>query len=139
MSTNIYYYPLFNKLTHIIDWTSIENWPVNTDAAREALPSMHKTHKVIPFPAFDMHGNLIHPSSYRSRLIGAVAELDFELTHWAMKKNPPNDTYSADVVALRVIVPPKSVSLTPRKRMVPLKLDPFESPTPNSKKKKSFL
>ncbi|GLB44642.1 hypothetical protein LshimejAT787_1702690 [Lyophyllum shimeji] len=44
----------------------IENWPAVHDAAKEALASMVDTHRVIPLPAYDMHGALLWPMHYRS-------------------------------------------------------------------------
>ncbi|KIL54711.1 hypothetical protein M378DRAFT_18628 [Amanita muscaria Koide BX008] len=121
-------------------WWEIENWPVQTHAALEALPGLCATHKVVAVPAYDMHGHLIHPSFYRSRLVGAVVELGFELTHWSMKAKGEEeacDTFAADLVTLRVIVPPKPVRVTPRKRRVVHKLDPLEAPTTRSGKRRA--
>lgn len=79
-----------------------------------------------------MHGGLIDPHFYRSRLSGALVEMHFELTHWSMRgKNDEagRDTYTADVVALCVLVPPKPVVVTPKKRKPLANIDPMESPT----------
>ncbi|KAM6495527.1 hypothetical protein JOM56_008233 [Amanita muscaria] len=116
-------------------WWEIENWPVQTHAALEALPGLCAMHKVVAVPAY---GHLIHPSFYHSRLVGAVVELGFELTHWSMKAKGEEeacDTFVADLVTLRVIVPPKPVRVTPRKHRVVHKLDPLEAPTSRSGKR----
>lgn len=118
------------------DFSCIENWPVTTDAAREELATMFQTHSVNPVPAYDMHGLLIHLLSYRNRLAGATVELHFEVSHWSMKGRtgePSCDIYAADMVAIRVLVPPKPILVTPRKRKVFDKLDPFASPSPRKK------
>jgi hypothetical protein len=97
---------------------------------------MLDTYSVNPIPAYDMHGHLIHPLSYRSRLSGAVVELHFELSHWSMRGRngePSCDTFAADMVAIRVLVPPKPTLVTPRKRKVYDKMDPFASPSPSKK------
>ncbi|KAG6824516.1 hypothetical protein H0H92_006634 [Tricholoma furcatifolium] len=117
-------------------WTKIENWPVNSDAARDELASMTDTHCVNPIPAYDMHRYIIHPTFYRTCLVGAIVELNFELTHWAMKSRNSEaacDTYTADIVAVHVLVPPKPTVITPRKRKVFHKMDPLSSPSPIKK------
>jgi hypothetical protein len=116
----------------------IENWPAQSEAAQTELQAMVDSHQINPIPAYDMHGHLIHPMFYRNRLLGAVVELHFELTHWSMKgKNdePGCDTYTADVVAIRVLVPPKPTLVTPRKRKVYHRMDPLESPSPAKKRR----
>lgn len=83
-----------------------------------------------------MRGDLIDPPLYRSRLCGAIAEVHFELTHWSMRgknNDPDRDTYTADVVAIRVLVPPKPTMVTPKKRRVLDRMDPMESPTKKSR------
>lgn len=107
---------------------------MKTEVASAELEGMFETHRVIPVPAYDMHGHLINPQFYRARLVGAIAEVHFELNHWPMKANatknePSCDTFAADVVAIRVLVPPKPVIVTPRKHKVAHKMDPMESPT----------
>jgi hypothetical protein len=114
------------------DFSRIENWPITTDAAHEELAIMFQTHSVNPVPAYNMHGHLIHPLSYRNRLAGAIVELHIELSHWSMKGRtgePSCDTYAADIVAIHVLVPPKPILVTPRKWKVFDKLDPFASPS----------
>lgn len=83
-----------------------------------------------------MHGDLIDPHFYRSRLCGAIVEMHFELTHWSMRgrnEESGRDTYTADVSALRVLVPPKAISVTPKKRKAVAKMDPMESPSKKSR------
>ena len=97
---------------------------------------MVETHSVNPVPAYDMHGILIPPTLYRNRLSGATVELHFEVTHWAMKGRngkASSDTYVADIVAIRVLVPPKPTLVTPRKRKIYDRMDPFASPSPRKK------
>ncbi|KAJ7770384.1 hypothetical protein B0H14DRAFT_2632606 [Mycena olivaceomarginata] len=47
------------------DIESIENWPINNENARKAAAELKKNHRIIPLPAYDIHGNLIHPTQYR--------------------------------------------------------------------------
>ena len=48
------------------------------------------------------------------------------------------DTYAADIVVIRVLVPPKPMLVTPRKRKAFDKLDPFASPSPQKKAHTAF-
>jgi len=121
---------------HSLDFSRIENWPVTTDAACEELVTMFQTHSVNPIPAYNMHGYLIHPLSYRKQLAGATVELHFELSHWSMKGRNGEascDTYAADIVAICVLAPPKPILVTLCKCKVFDKLDPFASPSPCKK------
>ena len=93
-------------------------------------------HSINPVPVYDMHGHLVSPNFYRNRLVGAIVELHFELTHWAVKgwnDSASCDTYTADVIAIHVLVPPKPVNVTPRKQKIYDKMDPFASPSPHKK------
>ena len=120
------------------DWWAIENWPVKSQAATEALPALSKTHKVVAVPAYDMNGDLIHPLFYRTRLSGAVAEIAFELSHWSMRSRgaePACDTFAADLVAVRILLPPKLVAVTPWSRKVVHKPEPLAAPTAGPSKR----
>ena len=106
------------------------------DAAHEEISTMLTTHVVNPIPAYDMHGYLIPPNMYHNHLAGAIVELHFELTHWSMKGRNGEascDTYAADIIAIHVLILPKPTLVTPRKRKVFDKLDPFASPSPRKK------
>jgi hypothetical protein len=102
----------------------IENWPTFNDAAKGGLENIKKTHRVVPIPAYDMKGNLIDPRQYRRALEGATVELHFTLTHWSFpaKADQPAsmgvDTYTGDIVMIRVISPPIYTPGTPSKRTV---------------------
>ncbi|KAJ8597990.1 hypothetical protein M405DRAFT_802850 [Rhizopogon salebrosus TDB-379] len=39
----------------------VHNWPVSSKAAKHDLEMMVETHRVVPIPAYDANGNLIHP------------------------------------------------------------------------------
>ncbi|KIM59455.1 hypothetical protein SCLCIDRAFT_27285 [Scleroderma citrinum Foug A] len=108
---------------------SIENWPAFSDAARGGLDSIKQTHHVIPIPAYDLEGKLIDPRYYRRHLEGAVAEVHFNLSHWsiAWQGVPGKDVYTADIVLIRVIAPPRTH--TPLKRKVSAFIHPDSSPT----------
>ena len=117
-------------MSHVTDYKS-----------NKELLTVLNMHIVNPIPAYDMHGYLIPPNLYRSHLAGAVVELHFELTHWLMKGRNGEvscDTYAADIVVIRVLVLPKPMLVTPRKRKVFDKLDPFASPSPRKKAHTAF-
>jgi hypothetical protein len=43
---------------------TIQNWPCTNDTAQEALEHLKDTHCVIPIPAYDVEGGLMHPQYY---------------------------------------------------------------------------
>ena len=93
---------------------------------------MEKPHHVIPIPAYDMHGHLIYLAFYCNHLLSVVVEMHFELTCWSIHSKddlPASDTYVTDVVALHVLVPPKTQCVSPRKCKVYHHVDPLELPT----------
>ena len=136
VNQHLYFIRLFSEIHCVVvelqNMFPIEKWPVFQEAAIEGLKGIVTTHRVVPIPAYDMHGHLIAPHQYRLRLEGAVVEMHFELNHWSIsgKDNEPNtDTYSADVSQIRVLIPPKPRLVTPTKRKVLRRIDPLESPT----------
>ncbi|KAJ8580386.1 hypothetical protein M405DRAFT_834417 [Rhizopogon salebrosus TDB-379] len=88
----------------------IHNWPVSSEAARHDLETMVETHRVVPIPAYDADGNLIHPRNYRKMLRGAIVQVDFHLTHLPIARKQDGtsvaDSYTADVVSIRVLKQP---------------------------------
>ncbi|KAI0054548.1 hypothetical protein BV25DRAFT_648934 [Artomyces pyxidatus] len=116
---------------------TIAKWPTNSEVVRGELKEMKDTYDVIPIPAYDMYGDLISPKLYRIRLEGALVEVHFNLTHWSIggrrgSATPAADTYTADLVSMRVIVPPKPRPVTPRKRKVS-SMDPMAAASPTKK------
>ncbi|KAF9232809.1 hypothetical protein BU15DRAFT_67126 [Melanogaster broomeanus] len=57
----------------------LDDWPVHSEGARNALDEMKSTHRAVPLPAYDVHDRLISPASYRQQLQGAVVEIHFDL------------------------------------------------------------
>jgi len=111
---------------------SIENWPAFSDAARGGLDSIRQIHCVIPVPAYDLEGKLIDPCYYHRHLEGALAEVHFNLSHWSIAKQGVlgKDVYTADIVLIRVIAPPRATATprTPLKRKVSAFIHPDSSP-----------
>ncbi|KAJ7126691.1 hypothetical protein C8R44DRAFT_667399, partial [Mycena epipterygia] len=87
---------------------NIEDWPVQTEAARKGLSEMLTTHHVIPLPAYDHKGKLIQPTEYRAKLMGAIVRATVTLKHWNITARGDEargrDTYTADIENLRVLV-----------------------------------
>jgi hypothetical protein len=88
--------------------------------------------RVLPIPAYSMQSNLVPPAQYRRTLKDAVVAIHFTLKHWAFNSS---DTNIADIVNIRVLVPPKD-PLTPRRRKFAL-TDPFNSKSNGSSTKKT--
>ena len=85
-------------------------------------------HRVVPVPAYDVEGDLIRPEAHQHSLDGAIVELHFNLTHWAIagrKGSLPSDQFIAEIEVIRVLVPPHaSNSSMTKKRVVQRHLDP---------------
>ncbi|KAJ8589092.1 hypothetical protein M405DRAFT_818618 [Rhizopogon salebrosus TDB-379] len=118
----------------------IHNWPVSSEAARHDLETMVETHRVVPIPAYDVDGNLIHPQNYRKMLRGAIVQVDFHLTHWSIARKQDGtsaaDSYTADVVSIRVLNEPTTSVTT--KRKIAARIDsPHLEPVAGPSKKKS--
>lgn len=91
---------------------------------------MKDTHTFNPLPAYSVDGDLI--KDYDIALRGATVALNFTLTLYAIASResdsaPGSDTYVADVVNIRVIVPPSARVLeeSPRKRLLRKDVDSF--------------
>ena len=79
--------------------------------------------RVLPIPAYNMQSNLVHPTQYRQTLKDAVVAIHFTLKHWAINSEC-SDTNIADIVNMRVLVPPKGPQ-TPQRRKLAL-TDPYD-------------
>ncbi|KAH9943785.1 hypothetical protein B0H21DRAFT_709832 [Amylocystis lapponica] len=116
---------------------SIEHWPCSTQEARDALPALIETHHVVPVPAYDMHGCLIEPTDYQHCLLGALIEVHFSLTHWAIPGRGEgalgSDVFSADIGKIQVLAPPQPTLVTPRKHRIAA-MDPEDSLAPALKR-----
>jgi hypothetical protein len=119
---------------------NVHNWPVSSEAARHDLETMVETHRVVPIPAYDADGNLIHPQNYRKMLRGAIVQVYFHLTHWSIARKQDGtsavDSYTADVVSIRVLNQ-LTTSVT-TKRKIAARIDsPHLEPVAGPSKKKS--
>ncbi|KAJ3535033.1 hypothetical protein NMY22_g6664 [Coprinellus aureogranulatus] len=83
----------------------IENWPANWPAEREELNKIVRSHVVVPLPAKDMDGNLIHPSQYEEKLKGAIVRVGFVLNHYYPLGG--YHRFTADIHEIQVLQPPE--------------------------------
>ena len=111
-------------------------WPTSNSDAAEALEKLVPSHTVNPLPAYDQHGIAIEPLFYKSRLDGSTAIIRFSLLHHVIhsKENEqPVDMFSARVYQIRVIRPPASIPVTPRKKKMMPTDDYFGTFTPTKR------
>ena len=76
--------------------------------------------RVIPIPAYNMQSKLVHPTQYCRTLKDAVVIIRFTLKHWAIYSKSC-DANIADIVNMRVLVPPKpwkTIKSTPKKNRI---------------------
>jgi hypothetical protein len=128
------------QFTELVEDFDIHNWPVSSEAARHDLETMVETHRVVPIPAYDADGNLIHLRNYRKMLRGAIVQVDFHLTHLPIARKQDGtsvaDSYTADVVSIRVLKQPTTSVTT--KRKIAARIDsPYLEPVAGPSKKKS--
>ncbi|PSR82943.1 hypothetical protein PHLCEN_2v5913 [Hermanssonia centrifuga] len=86
---------------------TIEDWPVHGENAKAALETMKDKYFVVPIPAYNMHGDLIHLTFYRRRLEGALVAVRFTLTHWAIGNKDAgtgSNVFTADIINLCVLI-----------------------------------
>ncbi|KAK0190766.1 hypothetical protein F5146DRAFT_1137592 [Armillaria mellea] len=106
-------------------WT-MENWPVTSDAAREALKDMKRTHGVDPLPLYDSEDTLVDPELYSRSLIGATVEVRFSLCHWRIMNE---DVYVAYVDSMYILPVPAMVLSSPATKRRFVQAEPPLSPS----------
>ncbi|KAI6006908.1 hypothetical protein EDD15DRAFT_2394204 [Pisolithus albus] len=118
-----------------------QNWYLSREETREELYLLETTHKLRPLPAYDVDGHLIPPAAYQRSLENAVVELHSNLCHWPIASKAgaaAYDSYTADIVFIRVLVPPPPPINNDfhQKRKISLFVDPESTVAPARKKKK---
>jgi hypothetical protein len=63
---------------------TINNWLVPT-TNKPYLHEIKTTHHVQHLPAYDIRGNLIHPSKYEEKLAGVITHICFTIVHYVIK------------------------------------------------------
>ncbi|KAI6130694.1 hypothetical protein EDD16DRAFT_1700649 [Pisolithus croceorrhizus] len=110
------------------DTYPLEQWPLTKERNRAELVALRSTHRILPLPAYDVAGDLIAPTAYRRCLQGAVAEVHFNLSHWAIAR-AKRDVYAGEIQFIRVLVPPLTPTRGSKKRKLPLHLDSDDMPS----------
>ncbi|KAI5989258.1 hypothetical protein EDD15DRAFT_2284432 [Pisolithus albus] len=116
--------------TAVSDVFSFERWPLTKETNRAELLSLKSTHRILPLPAYDLDDHLIRPGSYCRLLQGAIVEVHFTLSHWAIAA-AKRDVYGADIERIRLLVPPTHTA-TAKKRRIPFRLEEDSSPAKKS-------
>ncbi|TFK91364.1 hypothetical protein K466DRAFT_596200 [Polyporus arcularius HHB13444] len=118
---------------------TMAGWPTYSAAAAEALADISESHVVRPLPAFDVKGDLIHPSRYLVELRGATMLAGFRTTVYnigeknATGRDVVRTNVCLDIEYLRVLIAPPQFS--PKKRAVVHLTDPISHA---SKKRRAF-
>jgi hypothetical protein len=88
---------------------------------------MYDTHAVIPLNAYNIQGNIIHPSDYKTKLRNALVRIEFTMKHWVIwKKKAGTDMFIADILSLQILEDPKPIAqFSPKKSHAHLR-DPLE-------------
>jgi hypothetical protein len=85
------------------------NWPVPSQH-RSKLDAIKDEYRVIPLPIYGPDRHFIESPHANSALREALVEVHFQIKHYAIKKTPPYDTFSA--IALQVLLLKKGVPKT---------------------------
>lgn len=92
----------------------MDNWPV-TATNETYLDTIKLTHDVHQIPAYDVKGNLIHPSEYENKLAGAIARICFSIVHYDIKQKHVFNAVVRDITILR---PPTTIASTSLKHIL---------------------
>lgn len=115
------------KPTISADAFSFERWPLTKEKNRVELLALKTTHHIVPLPAYDLANDLIRPGGYRRLLQGAIVEVHFTLSHWAIATTK-HDVYGGDIDKISLLDPPTWTSLT-KKRKIAFHLDTEDTPS----------
>jgi hypothetical protein len=99
---------------------------------------MIDNYQVVPVPAYELDGTLMCPTVYQKRLMKAVVELHFTLSHFTIAERDDakhgNDVYTPDLHSMCILKKPSPTMNSPRKRKIAIK-DPMESGSSTKKQK----
>ncbi|KAJ7175972.1 hypothetical protein C8R46DRAFT_1080231 [Mycena filopes] len=93
----------------------IDQWPVASEAAREAIEQMKATHRVNYLEAFDASGKLVIPTAYEEKLRGSLAIIRFTLSHYYIRGENVN-SFTANIDHIRILNPPTPASPSKKRR-----------------------
>ncbi|KAI6157252.1 hypothetical protein BKA82DRAFT_20240 [Pisolithus tinctorius] len=111
---------------------TFENWPLTKEKNRAELLALKTTHRLVPMVAMDVSGHRVSPYAYRRCLQGAIVELHFMFSHWGIARNK-QDIYAANIIFMRVLVPPRTFSMPANKWLAPAPVVASESTTKKSR------
>ncbi|KAG7094280.1 hypothetical protein E1B28_007884 [Marasmius oreades] len=125
---------------------TLRGYPLQHKRAQDERELMvtDKTHKLNLFGAYDTKGRIIPPSLVSERLRGAIVKVYFTIMHVPISQKSFH-RFSADVVSIRVIIPPSPPSTPHHSTKRKSARDPFgqddddESPEDSSPSKKRHL
>ncbi|KIK13779.1 hypothetical protein PISMIDRAFT_688404 [Pisolithus microcarpus 441] len=118
--------------TAVSEAFSFERWPLTKEKNRAELLSLKSTHCILPLPAYDLENHIIRPGSYCRVLQGAIVEVHFTLSHWAIAA-VKRDVYGGDIERICLLVPPTHTATT-KKRRIPFLLETDVTPPKKSAK-----
>ena len=99
---------------------------------------MIDNYQVVPVPAYEHDGTLMYPNNYQKRLMKAVVELHFTLSHFTIAERDDtkrgSDVYTPELHSMRVLKKPSPSMNSPRKRKISVK-DPMDSGSSTKKQK----
>ena len=98
---------------------TIENWPMFSMEAANAIDNIKHTHVINIPPFYDMKFMILDPKTYHQCLEGAVAEIHFTLTHHVIGKGKEvKNVFTADIVDIVIIHGGPPHVVTPKRRHV---------------------
>ncbi|KAI5992237.1 hypothetical protein EDD15DRAFT_2368510 [Pisolithus albus] len=106
---------------------SFELWPLTRERHRKELLALKRNHRLCPVPAYDLADDLLHPTTYRHCLWGAIVEIHFTLSHWGIASSK-RDVYGGLIQKICILVLPMTSPVTGMKRKLPLHLDTDDKP-----------
>ncbi|KAI6025248.1 hypothetical protein PISMIDRAFT_11508 [Pisolithus microcarpus 441] len=106
---------------------SFERWPLTKERNRAQLLALKHSHHLRPVPAYDLNNDLLHPSTYRRCLQGAIVEVHFTMSHWSIASTK-RDVYGGLIKLIRILVPAVVSPSAGKKQKLPLHLDIDDTP-----------
>lgn len=80
---------------------TIQGWPATSGFKERAL-DCETTHSIVPLPAYDLDGEIIHPTQYERKLPGAIVEAVFHLVSYCI--NGTRNVLVLEMQALKILI-----------------------------------
>jgi hypothetical protein len=81
--------------------------PIDTEDDLFRYIPLMTTHNIQPIPAYDIRGDLIHPSEYEEKLAGTIARVCFSIVHYNVKQKNIHHAILRDIT---VLCPPTTIA-----------------------------